>query len=307
MSTVSVVAPTSSPSVLWRLTRIEAVRYAKHPLFLIGFALALASSGTYGPVELDHQVVPAFFLGVLGIIVANRLVTASDQPAAVVDAAPVSETVRTGALCLACLVPGAAGVVVVLVHRVFVLIDPPATYEYAGYDAAARFLITMAIPVVACVGGPLLGVVAGRWLRFPGAAVLTVLAVVMWSATSAYITQDIDPDSLAARVLHLMTPYTAFLETNADSNTAPTLVTAFTGSPFWFWVWTVALCGLAATAALLRGAEGAVRRTLLRCFAGVAAIAVTALVLGVTTGAQQLVYYTPDGWSSTVKPVPDDG
>jgi hypothetical protein len=106
MSTVSVVAPTAAPSVLWRLTRIEAVRYAKHPLFLIGFALALASSGTSGPAELDHQVVPAFFLGVLGIIVANRLVTASDQPAAVVDAAPVPETVRTGALCLACLVPG---------------------------------------------------------------------------------------------------------------------------------------------------------------------------------------------------------
>ncbi len=307
MTTVTLAAPTTSSSVLWRLTRIEAKRYAKHPLFLIGFVLALASSGTYGPVELDHQVVPAFFLGVLGIIVANRLVSASERSAPVVDAAPVPETVRTAALCLACLVPGAAGVVVVLFHRVFVLIDPPPAFEYAGYDATARFLITMAIPVVACVGGPLLGVAVGRWLRFRGAAVLTLLAVLLWASTCAYISQEIDGGSRTARVLHLLTPYTAFLETNAESSAGPTLVTAFTGSPFWYFVWTVALCGLAATAALLRGAEGVVRRTLLRCFAGVVAAAVTALVLGVTTGAQQLVYFTPDGSSSVVKPAPADG
>jgi len=307
MSTVSVAAPATSSSVLWRLTRIEAVRYAKHPLFLIGFALALASSGTYGPVELDHQVVPAFFLGVLGIIVANRLVSASDRSAPVVDAAPVAETVRTAALCLACLVPGAAGVVVVLFHRIFVLMDPPAAFEYAGYDAGQRFLITVAIPVVACVGGPLLGVVVGRWLRFRGAAVLTVLAVWFWAGACAYISQSIDGETLLARVLHLLTPYTAFLETNAGSNAGPTLVTSFTGSPFWYFVWTVALCGLAATTALLRGATGGARRTLLRWFAGLAAVAVTAVVLGVTTGAHHLVHFTPDGSSSVVKPAPADG
>jgi hypothetical protein len=129
----------------------------------------------------------------------------------------------------------------------------------------------------------------------------------MWAATCAYISQDIDADSLTARVLHLLTPYTAFLETNAGSNAAPTLVTAFTGSPFWYLVWTVALCGLAATTALLRGASGAVRRTFLRWGAAMVAVAVSALALGVTTGAQHLVYYTPDGSSSVVKPVPADG
>jgi hypothetical protein len=305
MSTVVAAAPVVSSSVLARLARIEAARYAKHPLFLLGFVLALACSGTYGPVELDHQVVPAFFLGVLGIMVATRLVAGSERSAPVIDAAPVSETLRTAALCLACLVPGAAGVVVVLFHRVLVLANPPGAYEYAGYDAFDRFLITLVIPVVACVGGPLLGVVVGRWLRFRGAALLAVVVVCLWSSTCAYISQDLEGASLTSRLLHLLTPYTSFLETNSNGG-APTLVTSFTGSPFWFLVWTVALCGLAATAALLRGADGAVRRTVLGWFAGSAVVAVVALVLGVTTGAQTLVQYTPDG-ASPVVPTSSDG
>jgi hypothetical protein len=299
MSTVATTAPVVPSSMLATLTRIEATRYARHPLFLVGFALALASSGTYGPVELDHQVVPAFFIGVLGIVVASRLVAGSDRSAPVIEAAPASETLRTAALCLACLVPGAAGVVVVLFHRAIVLADPPAAYEYAGYDAFDRALITLLIPVVACVGGPLLGVVVGRWLRFRGAAVLVVVTVWLWSSACAYISQNIDGNGLPSRVLHLLTPYTAFLETNSEGG-APTLVTSFTGSPFWFLVWTVALCGLAATAALLHAAEGAVRRTLLGWFAGSAVVALVALVLGVTTGAQQLMQYTPDGASEVL-------
>jgi hypothetical protein len=305
MSTVMTAGPVVSSSVLARLTRIEATRYAKHPLFLVGLVLALASSGTYGPVELDHQVVPAFFLGVLGIVVGGRLVAGSERSAAVIDAAPVSETLRTAALCLACLVPGAGGVVVVLFHRVFVQADPPAAFEYAGYATFDRTLITLVIPVVACVGGPLLGVVVGRWLRFRGAAVLAVVTVWLWSSTCAYISQNIDGDGLASRVLHLLTPYTAFLETNSESSAGPTLVTSFTGSPSWFLVWTVALCGLAVTAALLHSADSTVRWTVLMWFAGSAVVAVVALVLGVTTGAQQLVQYTPDGASRVLSTASD--
>lgn len=300
MSALTTSDPAVSLSVLSRLTRIEATRYARHPLFLVGFVLALASSGTYGPVELDHQVVPAFFLGVLGIVVGNRLVSGSERSAPVIEAAPVSETLRTAALCLACLVPGAAGAVVVLFHRGFVQLDPPAAYEYAGYDAFDRFLITLAVPVVACVGGPLLGVAAGRWLRFRGAAVLTVVLVWLWSSRCGYISLHTTGSDLVPRVLHLLTPYTPFLETNAESNAPPTLVTSYTGSPFWFLVWTVALSGLAATVALLQGSGGAVRKTLLGWSAASTAVAVVALVLGVTGGAQQLVQYTPDGASHVV-------
>jgi hypothetical protein len=122
------------------------------------------------------------------------------------------------------------------------------------------------------------------------------VVVWLWSSTCAYISQNIDGNGLPSRVLHLLTPYTAFLETNSEG-AAPTLVTSFTGSPFWFLVWTVALCGLAATGAMLHNADGALRRTLLVWFAGSAVVAVCALVLGVTTGAHELVQYQPDGTS----------
>ena len=54
------------------------------------------------------------------------------------------------------------------------------------------------------------------------------------------------------------------------------------------------------------GATGRLRRVVVRLFAGAVAVALAALVLGVGTGADHLVYYTPDGSSSLAKPaVPD--
>jgi hypothetical protein len=299
--------PVARSSALWQLARLDAVRYARHPLFLVGLALALASSaGTYGPTELDHQVVPAFFLGVLGMVVAARLTAATDRSALVVDASPVSETTRTAALCLACAVPAAAGLVVVLFHRAFVLADPLPAYVYAGHDRADRILITLVIPVIASAGGPLLGVCVGRWLRFRGATLLAVLVLLQWSQLAAYVPmQQMDADTWAARTLHVLAPYTAFLDTDSEGNALPTLVTSYTGSPFWFMVWTLALCGLAVTAALWHGArsEGrSARRSVGRAFAACAAAAVLAAVLAVTTGATHLTYWLPDGTSSTVRP-----
>ena len=308
MSAAVAVPPRAEArSGLWQLARIEAVRYAGHPVFLIGLALALAgSAGTYGPVELDHQVVPAFFLGVLGLVVAARLTTATDRSAPVVDAAPVSEMTRTAALCIACAVPAAAGVVVVLFHRAFVLADPEPAYMDAGYSTSDLLWITLVIPVVASAGGPLLGIAVGRWLRFRGATLLAVLVLLEWSQQCAYLPErHIDAGSVLARTLHMLTPYTAFVETTAESNALPTLVIAYPGSPFWYLVWTVALCGLAVTAALWHGARSAsvpARRRVGRAFAACLAAAVVALVLAVTTGVGHLTYWTPDGTSSTVRP-----
>lgn len=289
----------AAPSTLSRLARIEALRYARHPLFLVGLVLALASSaGAYGPTELDHQVVPAFFLGVLGVVVAARLTSATDAAAPVVDAAPVSETTRTAALCLACAVPGAAGLVVVLFHRAFVLADPQPDFIYAGYGTSDRVWITLVIPVIACVGGPLVGILVTRWLHFRGATLLAVLVLVEWAQRVAHLaTQHGDAGSLMARTSHMLTPYTSFLETDADSNALPTLVTSYTGSPFWFMVWTLALCGLAATGALWHGArrstDASARRNVPVAFAGCLTVAVAALVLAVATGSDQLTYWMP--------------
>jgi hypothetical protein len=289
----------------WVLARIEAKRYARHPLFLIGVALCtLASAGKHGPEELDYHVIPSFFIGVLGIIVAARLTASTDRSAPVVDAAPVSDTARTAAMCLACAVPTAAGLLIVLMHRLFVLADPVPDWLYGTYGPADRLFITVIVPVIACAGGPLLGVAVARWLRFPGAALLAVIAVLFWSNITAYApaqmsllvrSGSMDSSALFARVLHMFTPYTAFASGNGDGEHASTVMTSFTGSPGWFALWTLALCGLAAVAALWRTAEGEARRSVGRAFVVLAAIAVVALVLSVVTGNQTEFKTTRDG------------
>ena len=56
------------------LALIEAKRFARHPLFLIGAVMcAIFSYGHHGPEELDYHVIPSFFIGVLGMVVAARL------------------------------------------------------------------------------------------------------------------------------------------------------------------------------------------------------------------------------------------
>ena len=243
--------------------------------------------------KLDYHVIPSFFIGVLGIVVAARLTASTGPSAAVVDPAPVRETRPTAALCLACLVPR-GGLVIVLLHRAFLRGDPIPDFLYGTYGTVDRFVITIVVPVIACAGGPLLGVAVGRWLRFPGAPLLAVIVVLFWSNVAAYVPeQAMDADSLLARILHMVGPYTAFGQGNGDGEPATTVLQSFTGSPFWFAVWSLALCGLAVTAALWRGAEGETRRTVRRAMVVLASAAVLALTLSVATGNQALFETNP--------------
>ena len=300
MSTATAIAPVRATSAITALAWIEAKRYARHPLFLVGFVLALvASAGESGPIELDHQVVPAFFLGVLGLVVAARLTTSTRTSSPVVDAAPVSETARTAALCLACVVPATAGLVVVLVHQAFVAADPFPDYVYGTYGTLDRIAIVVVIPVIASAGGPLLGVAVGRWWTFPGATLLATVGLLLWSMLCAYTPeQNMDSSSLVARALHMLTPYTAFGSGDSGSNAPSTVVTSYTGSPVWFAVWTAALCGLAACAALRHGATGRVRRRVRSAAVSCAVVALASLVLSVSFGNHDLVDTSVQGGSS---------
>ena len=220
-----------------------------------------------------------------------------------VDSAPKSETVRTAAMCLACLVPTVTGLAIVLMHRATIAANPIPEYLYGTYGSFDRFVITVVVPVVACAGGPLLGVAVGRWLRFPGAALLSVLVVLIWSNIAAYVPGNssrfghVDGSSLFARVLHMATPYTAFATGDGDGEHATRVMTSYTGSPGWYAVWTLALCGLAVCAALWRGAAGEVRRLVGRAFVVLVVIALVSLVLAVVNGNQRLYTTTRSGTS----------
>ena len=95
----------------------------------------------------------------------------------------------------------------------------------------------------------------------------------------------------------MVTPYTAFGSGNGDGETPTTVMTSYTGSPGWYAVWTLALCGLAVCAALWRGATGDVRRLVGRSFVVLVVIALVSLVLAVVNGNQMLYKTTRDGTS----------
>jgi len=294
-------------STLSSLAWVEAKRYARHPLFIIGFGLATwvivaIGTGSTGPEVLDFQVIPAFFIGVFGFVVSARLTRSTGRSREVMDGAPASGTLRTAALCLACLVPLAAGCALVLLNAAFLATDPPAEWVYGTYGPFDRVLIIGVIPMIACVGGPLLGVTVGRWLRFPGAVLLGVVVLLAWVNLAAYGTtgeSSLLPDRSLPRILHMLTPYTAFGQGNGDGETPMTEITSYTGSAGWYALWLLMLCGLAVTAALWRGAEGGTRRVVGRWFVGLAAAAVVLLGLAGMGGNAQPMYTTPDGVTST--------
>ena len=103
----------------------------------------------------------------------NRITSSAGRAGEVLRAAPVAESRRTLALCLACLVPGSdrpGGSDV----RLPVLDVRPAGAEISwGEFTDPELAAIMACGVLAAVGGPLLGVLTARWWRWPTAAAVT--------------------------------------------------------------------------------------------------------------------------------------
>jgi hypothetical protein len=113
------------------------------------------------------------------------------------------------------------------------------------------------------LGGCLLGVMVGRWVPARGSAVLTAVALVVVNVWT-----DNGPD--ARRGFGFMTSWLAWTPPLPDGS--PQLIG---GSPAWHVGYLLALCGLAATGAMLRSAP---RR--LPLIAVGAALAVAAGVAG---------------------------
>ena len=135
----------------------------------------------------------AFFLGVFGFVVAHRLTTSLLRTRDLASTVPVEQQERTLSLCLACLVPAAAG----LAMAGFLLVanalweppdgDPsslPVTW-FGDYPAADVLAVVLAMGPAAALGGPLLGVAVARWAPFRGSALLGVVVLVVASTIPA--------------------------------------------------------------------------------------------------------------------------
>ena len=246
----------------------EMRRFVLNPVFLLAVAFivfALGLGPDAGETEIDTMnPYPAIFLGGFGMMATFGLTRSMRASEPVVGVTPVTRPARTAALCVVALVPFACGGLALLR---FVQLTPLDSPLYGPFSPSARAAVLVGQIVMPALGGPLLGVALGRWVRFPGAAFVLFLIIYGWVSLVTIVTMS-HPDSLPVAVLRLFAPF-AFFTLHSDSGG----VTAWRGSPWFFLGWQLALCAIAILVALLRGAEGRVRTRVIRALviAGVAA------------------------------------
>jgi hypothetical protein len=273
--------PATSPGrgTFTALAARETRRFVLNPVFLLGVVLAEWTTWTGGggaTTEIDEvNGYPTVFLGGFGMMAAYWLTRSMRASEPVTGVTPVTRPARTAALCCVAIVPFCCGVLTLfgMLHSY-----PVGDAVYGPFSPSARIAVLVAQIVVPSLGGPLLGVALGRWVRFPGAAFVLFLVIFGWVELVTILTFS-RPDSAPIAVLRLFSPF-AFFTVQADSGA----VMAWRGSPWFFIGWQLALCAIAVLVALLRGAEGRVRSRIIRILAITGAVAVILLVLAATGG-----------------------
>jgi hypothetical protein len=250
----------------------ELRRFARNPVFLFAVAIIVAAfwvgpraGGTKDTGFNSVTTMIAIFLGGFGMMAAFGLTRSMRASEPVVGVTPVTRPARTAALCAVALVPFACGCLALLR---FVQLIPVSSPLYGPFSPSARVAVLVGQIVMPALGGPLLGVALGRWVRFPGAAFVLFLILYGWVSLVTILSFS-HPDSTPVAVLRLFAPFAYF--TYAGNAVG---VTAWRGSPWFFIGWQLALCAIAVLAALLRGAEGRTRSRIIRALgvAGVAAV-----------------------------------
>ena len=231
----------------------ELRRFVVNPVLLFAVVMSLWTASTdQAEVVLNFAVspYPAIFLGGFGMMATYWLTRSMRTSEPVVGVTPISEPVRTAALCVVAIVPLLCGCVCLIMSLHFYPIGSPV---YGDFSEPTQVAILVGQMVIPTLGGPLLGVALGRWVRFPGAAVVLFLLIFGWVnlATWPSLTR---PDSAPAAALRLFSPFTywSFAENRVD-------VMTWRGSPWFFLGWQLALCAIAVLVALLSGADSAVR------------------------------------------------
>ena len=294
-------------STFGALSRIETLRFARHPMFLLGTALgilftAMALSEQADQVTGDALSLPvvALTVGLPSMIAAYHLTRSFHRAGELVESTPTSRTTSTGALCLM------AGVSALVASGWLVLyygLTPPTMqapeWMYGVFSHADVASVIVGNSVVAAAGGTLLGVAAGRWWRFRGASALLAVGVVVWTIGVLGLFSSTE-GALAAwqRWGRLFAPVGYFSSATQYGDS----IYSLTGSPWWYLAWTITLCTLATIAALLWRSEGPTRRRLIRI--GAATLLISAVTYGLAAGGglSQVVRTYPDGHSVVLEP-----
>ena len=217
-----------------------------------------------------------------GLLVMVSLVRASDQANEAAGTVVASERTRTLALAISTVVPFVAGLLF-FAWAVWAYHDsPPAasTVPFGDVGDAWAYAVLFALGTICCVGGPILGLVIGRWLPFRGAGIVSAVVLIMLTIVMQGIVEPL-------RYVRVFMPWTYFGGPYGVEG-EPERWLILTGSPFWYCAYLVALCAIGVIIAMLHDSEQS-RQTLLRVLAGVAVLAVVLFLLAMTTGVQEVM------------------
>jgi hypothetical protein len=168
---------------------IEARRMARHPVLLLGALLGLIVLGLYVVLVGDETgiadvltlpLLGAFYIGLTTVIAAALLTRSTEVAVEAVATAPGTEARRTLALAAAGIPPLVAGLVYSAALVVLAQVIGVASQEwwFGTLPDWQVWSIVLQCPV-ACLDAALLGVLAGRWLRFRGASAVVVVALIV--------------------------------------------------------------------------------------------------------------------------------
>lgn len=287
--------PTTGHGTLGAMVAIEARRFARHPLFLLGALVALVLqplvSGlgdAYASDMLAWPIIPAFFIGLPSLVVAASLTRSTEAAVEAMGTTPGSEARRTLAVAGAAVVPLAAGLL--WLAELFVLVSlrgvHPQELWFGTMNDLHVWSILLALGPVACLGGALLGVLTGRWLTFRGAPAVMVVAVVAVDIAAQIGTMGEDivahhaSGDLGVRA-RLVAPWALWHSGGLPDGRA----SVAGGDPAWYLLYLVALCALAVGGAVWHDRTARTRALALTLYA-VVATAVAFLLLAVFAGPE---------------------
>jgi hypothetical protein len=263
---------------------IEARRMARHPVFVVGVALGFVVLGLYVvlvgdetgvPVVLTLPLLGVFYIGLTSVIAAARLTRSTEVAVETIATAPGTEARRTLALAATGIPPFLAGLVFSAALVVFakVIGVAPQEWWFGTLPDWQVWSVVLMCPV-ACLDGALLGVLAGRWLRFRGSSAVVVVALIVVSLLGA------DPFlETSSSEWRLWVPWAIF-HTGDNPDGTQTLIA---GNPAAYLGYLLALGALAVLGAMWHDRTARTPRFRL-LVAAAAAAALAFFVLAATTG-----------------------